>query len=178
MDGRTDKLARGATWCEEEQEIGRSEIQQAAATTAITVRHNFESAHRLPQLGGKCQNLHGHSWWVEATVAGETGTDGIVVEFHDLKSYLREWIDGNLDHGAMLGREDELVSALKAAGCKVFVFGDSDPSVGLEYPTVENVAELLIRVTAGYIRSRRWPGVRVSRVVVRETHVNAAEVTR
>lgn len=178
MAGRTDELARGATWCEDEQEIGRSEIRQASATTAVTVRHNFETAHRLPQLGGKCQNLHGHSWWVEATVAGEAAPDGIVVEFHDLKSYLREWIDSNLDHGTMLGREDELVPALKAADSKVFVFGDSDPSFGLNWPTVENVAELLTRVTAGCIRSRGWPGVRVSRVVVRETHVNAAEVSR
>jgi 6-pyruvoyltetrahydropterin/6-carboxytetrahydropterin synthase len=178
MAGKTEELARAVTWCEDEQEVGRSEIREAAATTAITVRHNFESAHRLPQLGGKCQNLHGHSWWVEATVAGEAGTDGIVVEFHDLKSYLREWIDGNLDHGAMLGRDDELVSALKAADSKVFVFGESDPSFGLNWPTVENTAELLARVTAGYIRSRGWPGVRVSRVVVRETHVNAAEVSR
>ncbi|WP_234313618.1 6-carboxytetrahydropterin synthase [Streptomyces sp. NBRC 109706] len=176
MAGKTGELAGDATRREEE-EAGRGEERQPAATTAITVRHNFESAHRLPQLGGKCQNLHGHSWWVEATVAGEAGADGIVVEFHDLKSYLREWIDRNLDHGALLGSEDELVLALKAVDSKVFVFGEADPSAGLSWPTVENVAQLLTRVTAGYIRSRGLRGVRVSRVVVRETHVNAAEVS-
>ena len=160
-------------------EVGRGEFEQAVqCTTAVTVRHNFETAHRLPRLGGKCQNLHGHSWWMEATVTGEVEPGGILVEFHDLKSYLREWIDGNLDHGAMLGRDDELVGALKAAGCKVFVFGDSKLSRGLQWPTVENVAELLARVTAECLRSRGWPGVRVSRIVVRETHVNAAEVSR
>jgi len=159
--------------------IGRDQPSHAPkSATAITVRHNFETAHRLPQLGGKCQNLHGHSWWVEATVVGGADPGGIVVEFHDLKSYLREWIDAHLDHGAMLGRADALVPALQDAGSKVFVFGDSEPSPGLDWPTVENVAELLARVTTECIRAKGWPGVRVSRVVVRETHVNAAEVAR
>jgi 6-pyruvoyltetrahydropterin/6-carboxytetrahydropterin synthase len=156
-----------------------AEVEQSAATsTSITVRHNFETAHRLPHIGGKCRSLHGHSWWAEVTVSGETSTDGIVVEFGDFKSRLRKWIDGQLDHGAMLGREDELVSALKAVDSKVFVFGVSEPSFGLDWPTVENVAELLARVTAGCIRSGGWTGIRVSRVTVRETHVNTAEVSR
>lgn len=152
--------------------------QPAAGGTSVTVRHNFETAHRLPQLGGKCQNLHGHSWWVEVTVSGTASTNGIVVEFHDLKRRLREWVDGHLDHGAMLGHADELVPALKAADSKVFVFGESEPSFGLDWPTVENVAELLARVTAGFIQSGGWPDVRVSRVAVHETHVNTAEVSR
>jgi 6-pyruvoyltetrahydropterin/6-carboxytetrahydropterin synthase len=115
---------------------------------------------------------------VEVTVSGTASTNGIVVEFHDLKRRLREWIDGHLDHGAMLGRADELVPALKAVDSKVFVFGESEPSFGLDWPTVENVAELLARVTAGFIQSGGWPDVRVSRVAVHETHVNTAEVSR
>jgi 6-pyruvoyltetrahydropterin/6-carboxytetrahydropterin synthase len=150
----------------------------APGRTAVTIRHNFETAHRLPHLGGKCQSLHGHSWWVAVTVTGEAGADGIVVEFGDLKRRLREWIDGYLDHGAMLGRDDELVSALKAVESKVFVFGASEVSFGLDWPTVENVAELLARVAAECIRAGGWGDVRVSRVTVRETHVNAAEVSR
>jgi 6-pyruvoyltetrahydropterin/6-carboxytetrahydropterin synthase len=147
-------------------------------TTSVTIRHNFETAHRLPHIGGKCQNLHGHSWWVDVTVSGDASPRGIVVEFGDLKKHLRQWIDGHLDHGAMLGRDDELVAALKAAESKVFVFGVSEPSFGLDWPTVENVAELLARVADEGLRAGGWPGVRVSRVTVRETHVNAAEVSR
>jgi 6-pyruvoyltetrahydropterin/6-carboxytetrahydropterin synthase len=150
----------------------------AVANTSVTIRHNFETAHRLPHIGGKCQNLHGHSWWADVTVSGEAGVNGIVVEFGDLKRHLRQWIDLHLDHGAMLGRDDELVPALKGAGSKVFVFGEAEPSFGLDWPTVENVAELLVRVAAECVRAGGWPGARVSRVTVRETHVNAAEVTR
>lgn len=94
----------------------------------VKVRHNFESAHRLPQLGGKCTNLHGHSWWAEVTVAGKLDARGIVVDFGVLKKSLRDWIDTHLDHGTMLGEADPLVPALIADGTKLFRFGSSEPS--------------------------------------------------
>ncbi|WP_179887603.1 6-pyruvoyl trahydropterin synthase family protein [Streptomyces sp. b94] len=144
----------------------------------VKVRHNFESAHRLPQLGGKCTNLHGHSWWAEITVAGRLDERGVVVDFGMLKKSLREWIDTHLDHGSMLGEADPLVPALKADGTKLFLFGSAEPSKGLEWPTVENVAELLARVTSDRIAEAGWTDVAVSRVQVTETHVNAAEVIR
>lgn len=149
----------------------------------VAVRHNFETAHRLPHLGGKCRNLHGHSWWVEIAVAGPKGRDGTVIEFGEMKARLREWIDGYLDHGAMLGVGDPLVDALKADGTKLFRFGMPDAdntyppermATGLMWPTVENVAELLGRVTAHTIATLA-PGASVSWVRVTETHVNAAE---
>ncbi|MEV0133998.1 6-carboxytetrahydropterin synthase [Dactylosporangium sp. NPDC050688] len=146
------------------------------ASTSVMIRHNFETAHRLPHLGGKCQSLHGHSWWIEISVTGDASEDGIVLEFGAFKARIREWIDTYLDHGAMLGERDELAAALTAAGSKVFLFGADKPSSGLDWPTVENVAALLWRVTEEYIRSEGWPGVAVTRVRVDETHVNAAEV--
>jgi 6-pyruvoyltetrahydropterin/6-carboxytetrahydropterin synthase len=148
----------------------------SGSTTSATIRHNFETAHRLPHIGGKCQNLHGHSWWVEVTVVGEPGEDGIVIEFGAFKASLRTWIDVHLDHGSMLGADDDLVPALRAVGSKVFVFDVAEPSDGLRWPTVENVAELLRRVTEASIREEGWTGVRVARVHVQETHVNAAAV--
>jgi 6-pyruvoyltetrahydropterin/6-carboxytetrahydropterin synthase len=55
-------------------------------THLVTIRHNFETAHRLPHLPGKCQSLHGHSWWAEVTVAAsELSRGGLVVEFGALK---------------------------------------------------------------------------------------------
>jgi 6-pyruvoyltetrahydropterin/6-carboxytetrahydropterin synthase len=146
----------------------------------VTVRHNFETAHRLPNLGGKCFNLHGHSWWADVTVAGlPDDENNIIVEYAALKHQVRRWIDGYLDHGTMLGAGDALVEPLRAEGCKLFVFGgDSHPfTAGLTWPTVENVAELLARVTSGILAEMdgsRW--LRVERVRVAETHVNAAQV--
>jgi 6-pyruvoyltetrahydropterin/6-carboxytetrahydropterin synthase len=153
-------------------------------TTTVTVRHNFETAHRLPHLGGKCQSLHGHSWWAEVTVGyGELymphdqGPSGVVMDFGDLKLALRGWIDHYLDHGTMLGVEDPLEGLLQEHACKVFVFDpERELTSGLHWPTVENVAKLLRRVTKNFLAAHP-AGLRVMRVQVTETATNAAEVT-
>ncbi|SDY98626.1 6-pyruvoyltetrahydropterin/6-carboxytetrahydropterin synthase [Amycolatopsis xylanica] len=151
-------------------------------THTVLVRHNFETAHRLPHLAGKCLNLHGHSWWMEATVSAPSLTAGTVVEFGDLKRRVRDWIDTHLDHGAMLGAADPLACLLLEHKSKVFRFGAGDPDPAerfaedLAYPTVEAVAELLARVVGDALGSLdHAPGAFVSRVSVSETHVNAAE---
>lgn len=154
-------------------------------SASIVVRHNFETAHRLPFLHGKCENLHGHSWWAEVTITGRPDPDGVLLDFGQVKARLREWIDGNLDHGVMLGVADPLVDALADHG-RVYVF---DPVVAgslcsdrwgpgarpLAWPTVENVAELIRRWTVRYLRTT-VPSAATLAVSVRvtETHVNAA----
>ncbi len=153
----------------------------AAARHSVSVRHNFETAHRLPHLAGKCVNLHGHSWWMEATVAAPRLHRGTVVEFGAFKGQVRSWIDTHLDHGAMLGADDPLAEVLTAHRSKVFRFGASDPAPaerfaeGLAHPTVEAVAELLARVIDQALRALSGAaGAFVREVVVSETHVNTA----
>ena len=144
------------------------------STSSVTVSHNFESGHRLPILQGKCQNLHGHSWWTHVTVTAEEGPDTIA-EFGLLKKHLREWIDTHLDHGLMLGKADPLADLLPTYG-KVYVFDPDLPlTQSLAWPTVENVARLIARVGDDILHNiTRAPGARVSEVKVSETHVNAA----
>lgn len=146
-------------------------------STAIAVRHNFETGHRLPHLSGKCENLHGHSWWVEVTVATDVDTE-VVVEFGAFKKALREWIDTHLDHGVMLGVEDKLRDTLVGHG-KVFTFGEQVPgnylTKDLAWPTVENVAHMLGRVAVReLLQQTRAQGAHVDQVTVTETHVNSA----
>ncbi|WP_158884035.1 6-pyruvoyl trahydropterin synthase family protein [Amycolatopsis anabasis] len=134
----------------------------------VTVRHNFETAHRLPHLPGKCVSLHGHSWWAEVTVtAPATDAAGVVVEFGPFKRALRSWIDEYLDHGVMLGPDDPLVPVLREAACKVYEVSG--------WPTVENVAGHLAEVADGLLGElEHMPGARVTAVEVQETHVNRA----
>lgn len=137
---------------------------------AVTVRHNFETAHRLPHLPGKCQSLHGHSWWAEITAEAPALAGGLVVEFGPFKQQLRRWIDDHLDHGVMLGGDDTLGDLLSDYGCKVYFVVD--------WPTVENVAALLARVATDALAAiPHAPGARITRVHLAETHVNAATWT-
>lgn len=151
---------------------------------SVGVRHNFETAHRLPFLGGKCVNLHGHSWQVQVEVTAPDTRHGVLVDFGALKTRLREWVDTRLDHGTMLGRADQLLPVLRDAGCKVFPFGvTGELTEGLEWPTVENVAVLLARVTTNLIDDLQADGVAVTglqvcRVAVTETATNQATWSR
>ncbi|PFG50202.1 6-pyruvoyltetrahydropterin/6-carboxytetrahydropterin synthase [Amycolatopsis sulphurea] len=151
----------------------------------VTIEHTFETAHRLPHLGGKCTSLHGHSWQVVVPVIAPTLSDDVtVVEFGVLKAGIREWIDTYLDHGTMLGVRDPLAVSLYAERCKVFRFGaDDDQAVDgtellaadLGWPTVEAVAVLLRRVSQAVLAALPCaPDVRVGGVFVRETHLNTA----
>lgn len=151
---------------------------------SISVRHNFETAHRLPFLGGKCENLHGHSWYCEVTIYGEPSAEGILIDFASAKRTVRDWIDTYFDHGAILGAADPLAEALVEHSPKVFVFDPAEQrgearycqgGVGyydrrpLPWPTVENVAELLRRMVIDLV-----PGAQIVDVTVTETAVNAA----
>ncbi|MCP2261593.1 6-pyruvoyltetrahydropterin/6-carboxytetrahydropterin synthase [Streptoalloteichus tenebrarius] len=149
----------------------------------ITIRHTFETAHRLPQLGGRCASLHGHSWRVVVQVrAHALDGDLTVVEFGGLKAGVRDWVDTHLDHATMLGIEDPLVEPLLAAGCEVFRFGaghsatDAERSAGdLAWPTTEAVAVLLFRVARDVLAGLpSAPRARVGGVLVREAPLNTA----
>jgi 6-pyruvoyltetrahydropterin/6-carboxytetrahydropterin synthase len=143
---------------------------------SVSVSHTFETGHRLPNLPGKCQSLHGHSWRVEVEVAApKLGVDGIIVNFSALKKELRNYIDTKLDHGLMLGANDRLAAILAPQG-KVFIFDPSiDPDVFGIWPTVENVAATLARVATRLLASSgAIETAYVSRVTVSETSTNTA----
>lgn len=67
----------------------------------------FDSAHRVMGHENKCKFLHGHRYVLE--VRAETdGLDnlGRVVDFGELKTIIKTWIDEYLDHNVILSIED------------------------------------------------------------------------
>ncbi|MBA4396028.1 MAG: 6-carboxytetrahydropterin synthase QueD [Syntrophus sp. (in: bacteria)] len=64
----------------------------------VTIKKTFSAAHILKEIGGKCEDLHGHNFIVEATVRGEflNGED-ILIDFRDLKRWINEILE-TLDH--------------------------------------------------------------------------------
>ncbi|OXM44135.1 6-pyruvoyl trahydropterin synthase family protein [Amycolatopsis alba] len=175
---------------ETHEQVSPGQEKPAVAVVAptahqISIEHTFETAHRLPQLPGKCTSLHGHSWRVTVSVSAPAlSSDGTVVEFGALKAGVRQWIDTHLDHGTMLGIRDPLALHLYTAGSKVFRFGaDGRESASdeerlasdLPWPTVEAVAVLLRRVSqAALVALPSAPDASIGRVLVRETHLNTA----
>jgi len=64
----------------------------------IKILSHFSGAHRLRSLHGKCEELHGHNWKVEVSVAARRlSKEGIVIDFQVLKQKV-EKILKTLDH--------------------------------------------------------------------------------
>lgn len=60
----------------------------------VTIKKSFSAAHVLKEIGGKCEDLHGHNFLVEVTVAGEAlNGEDLLIDFRDLK----KWTNGILD---------------------------------------------------------------------------------
>lgn len=64
----------------------------------LTIQTSFAAAHNLLQYQGDCENLHGHNWKVDVTVAArELDKSGLGVDFKVLKAETRRLLE-TLDH--------------------------------------------------------------------------------
>lgn len=64
----------------------------------VTIIKSFSAAHLLAEIGGKCEELHGHNFKVEVTVgAMELNAEGILIDFRLVKKWLKEILD-RMDH--------------------------------------------------------------------------------
>ncbi|MFA5411160.1 MAG: 6-carboxytetrahydropterin synthase QueD [Candidatus Omnitrophota bacterium] len=70
---------------------------------SIKVEAQFSSAHNLRGYKGKCEELHGHNWKVEAVVVKDRlDKAGMVMDFSAIKSRLRKLLE-KLDHKHLNG---------------------------------------------------------------------------
>ena len=65
----------------------------------LKIRSHFCAAHQLRHYQGKCENLHGHNFIVEAEIEGSRldSQTGILVDFKVLKKELKDVLE-ELDH--------------------------------------------------------------------------------
>lgn len=65
---------------------------------SVTIRSEFNSAHKLRNYKGKCESLHGHNWAVDVVVcAQKLSMQGMVVDFTVLKKEVSKFLE-QLDH--------------------------------------------------------------------------------
>ncbi len=64
----------------------------------IIKKFKFDAAHKLIDYKGECENLHGHTYFLEVTYKGKKKGNGIVVDFTILKEKINELIIKRLDH--------------------------------------------------------------------------------
>jgi 6-pyruvoyltetrahydropterin/6-carboxytetrahydropterin synthase len=111
----------------------------------LTVKGHFDAAHALRGYQGECRELHGHTWDVEVTVAGEELDEvGIVYDFKRLKEDLAAVLEP-FDHAYL---------------------NDVPP-----FDTVNATAEHLSRVVYEALEQRVGPEVRLVEVAVWESPI-------
>jgi len=64
----------------------------------VTIIKSFSAAHLLSEIGGKCEELHGHNFKVEITAGAEKlNSAGLLIDFRFLKKILNEILE-DIDH--------------------------------------------------------------------------------
>ena len=59
---------------------------------------HFDAAHKVVDYNGKCENLHGHTYFLKVTIGGELKKNGMVLDFTVLKKETNNLIKTYLDH--------------------------------------------------------------------------------
>ena len=118
----------------------------------LKITSGFSSAHALRGYQGKCENVHGHNWKVEAVVsASELNEIGIAIDFKLLKNYLNEVLE-TLDH-KFINEADFFLSV---------------------NPSAENLAMFIYNEFEKKIKSIKHNGIAVKSVNVYETDTSMA----
>ena len=91
---------------------------------------HFAAAHSIPhETAGKCQYVHGHTYYANVTIAGEDLNElGFLVNFQTIKKLLHD----RFDHGVM--NDDEFFSERSN-----------------EFPSTEVVARLMYEIIQEYL---------------------------
>jgi 6-pyruvoyltetrahydropterin/6-carboxytetrahydropterin synthase len=115
--------------------------------TFIELMHEIQVAHRLTQLEGKCQNIHGHSMKVTLRLYGPfkegyfRDREGRILDFGDCKSKFRDYLDSTYDHRLLLDKDDPWAQPLYHDYIEL---DEEDELPGLAKcpgdPTTENIA--------------------------------------
>ncbi|MDD2206164.1 MAG: 6-carboxytetrahydropterin synthase QueD [Aminobacterium sp.] len=58
----------------------------------------FDAAHNLVHYKGKCENLHGHTYRMVIVIEGTPDHEGMVVDFCEVSSIVKEKVVSRLDH--------------------------------------------------------------------------------
>ena len=116
----------------------------------VSVEQTFAAGHALRNCHGKCENVHGHNYRVQITVAGQSlDENGLLVDFLELKGLMARVVD-YLDHR----------------------FINDLPPFDVLNPSAENLAKYFHDEVSGGLNSQL--PVRISEVRVWETDTSLA----
>jgi 6-pyruvoyltetrahydropterin/6-carboxytetrahydropterin synthase len=95
----------------------------------LKVTNHFAAAHNLREFYGKCENLHGHNWFVEAVVrVKELDKIGLAMDFGVIKKLLNEVLD-KLDHQYLNEKEEFKTANPSSENIAKFIYDGLAPLI-------------------------------------------------
>ena len=142
----------------------------------ITKEIEIDMAHRVPNHKSKCRNLHGHRYKIEVGVDDKkiqdagSSSEGMVIDFSDLKEVMMEELDAVYDHNAVFFKGDPTRALIEE-----LVIYQNKPIQFVEFiPTAENLAQWWFICMQAPLANR---GVKIKHVKVWETPSSTAIYT-
>lgn len=146
----------------------------------LTKQFSFEMAHALPAYEGKCRNIHGHSYKLFVTIEGApmqqqgAPSDGMVLDFHQLKEIVTQHIIDPFDHALVLprqGQESGQASTLQPHQTQLGIYPAKLILVDFQ-PTTENLLMHFASLLSGHLPAN----ARLHSLKLYETETSCAEL--
>ena len=94
----------------------------------LTKDFTFDAAHNLINYHGKCERLHGHTYKLRVIVEGTPDSEGMIIDFIELKALVKERILSRLDHSYI----NEIISQPSAENIALWIWDELEESVRRE----------------------------------------------
>lgn len=105
----------------------------------LMIKTSFAAAHNLINYQGDCENLHGHNWRVEVTVAAQKLDDaGLGIDFKILKKETNRILD-ELDHKYLNDLEAFKTESPSSENISCYLFDRLSDVLNDDNVTVERV---------------------------------------
>ena len=88
----------------------------------------FDAAHNLIHYHGKCEKLHGHTYRLRVVLEGVPDSEGMIMDFLELKQIVNEHVLSRLDHAYI----NDIITQPSAENIALWIWGELEESVKRE----------------------------------------------
>lgn len=141
----------------------------------VTKKIEIDMGHRVPNHKSKCCNPHGHRYIIECGVDDKvidkkgSSSEGMVIDFGDLKKIMINKIDAVYDHSYTIYVEDEYLHLFKK-------IKDDGKKINIVHfvPTAENLAKHWYGILKTELEKAK---IKIKYITVWETPTSTASYT-
>jgi len=133
----------------------------------ITKEIWFDMGHRVPNHKSKCKNVHWHRYIAYITLEWDiidingSSDEWMVIDFWDIKTISKNFIDEKLDHWYMWYKNDKIWEAIASHWVK---------NIMVDFiPTAENISKWLFEQLEPLFVDTYWTNLKLKQIKLYET---------